>query len=652
MAEATPPAPVRRRTLLSHNVNGLAGRGKRLALLGRIAPMPGAIVALQETHCPDDDTAAAWLRQGTGAGRPWGGRGFWSHGTRASRGVAILFTPGFDGEDITVEFTDTAEGSADGDTGRLLRVGWREPQTEQRWSVVVVYAPINDRDRALFFADGGPASRALAAGPRGAHVVVAGDFNCILDEADSSAPTAAAQAAMACANGLRALAASAGLVDAWLAARARAATAAGAEDRHTYWATNGTTARRLDRAYVSVQAAAAGTLLDCRHWCLGDLPGDHRAVALDLAVGGGAPPRGPARWRLPVDLLRDDDFCAAIRRELGCAGAAAGRCWEHMAGTGAMARWLAFKALARDLARVHAARHARERAGERAALVRKVEAAQRADEATAAEAAATRAAARRAGAGPGSGAGGAGGGSGSDGGSGGGSGSGSGGVGGSGSGSGGGTGSGDGGGGSGSGSGGGGDGGGVRAAAARLRAFDAEAAARDADKADAAWSMYGEGPTFWFHRLGRVAEPSPPMAEVRDPRTGARASAAAPGGATAGAAIAARYFDGDAPAGLFAPPATDAAAQREVLAALDKTLPAGARHAAEGPERDGRMTAAELRAALQTLPRGKAPGLDGLPYEFYGTFWPDLQPLLHAAVNEIQHTAYSIQQPLLPRHST
>ena len=270
MAGAQAAAPARRRTLVSHNINGLASARKRAALFGRLASLAGAIVALQETHCPDDATAGAWLRQGAGAGRPWGGRGFWSHGSRASRGVALLFTPGFDGEDLGVEFSD-AEGGGDGDSGRVLRVGWAEPQTGHRWSVVVVYAPTNDQDRARFFAEGGPVARALAAGPRSAHTILAGDFNCILDGEDSTSAAAMAQASMGCANGLRDLTVRAGLVDAWLAVRARAHAGAQRQDRFTYWATNGPTARRLDRVYVAAGAAAVGSLQACDHWCLGDL---------------------------------------------------------------------------------------------------------------------------------------------------------------------------------------------------------------------------------------------------------------------------------------------------------------------------------------------------------------------------------------------
>ncbi len=39
--------------------------------------------------------------------------------------------------------------------------------------------------------------------------------------------------------------------------------------------------------------------------------------------------------------------------------------------------------------------------------------------------------------------------------------------------------------------------------------------------------------------------------------------------------------------------------------------------AAEGADGDGSMPAAELEAALGSLPGGKAPGMDGIPHEFY-----------------------------------
>ena len=39
-------------------------------------------------------------------------------------------------------------------------------------------------------------------------------------------------------------------------------------------------------------------------------------------------------------------------------------------------------------------------------------------------------------------------------------------------------------------------------------------------------------------------------------------------------------------------------------------------------ELDAQISADELAAALQSLDSGKAPGIDGLPADFYKAFWP------------------------------
>ena len=47
--------------------------------------------------------------------------------------------------------------------------------------------------------------------------------------------------------------------------------------------------------------------------------------------------------------------------------------------------------------------------------------------------------------------------------------------------------------------------------------------------------------------------------------------------------------------------------------------------AEDNRELEGPLTEAEVFAALQSLQGGKAPGIDGLPSEFYRTFWPELK---------------------------
>ncbi|CAL8470818.1 g10360 [Coccomyxa elongata] len=108
-----------------------------------------------------------------------------------------------------------------------------------------------------------------------------------------------------------------------------------------------------------------------------------------------------------------------------------------------------------------------------------------------------------------------------------------------------------------------------------------------------------------------------------------------PAGRDQGGDILRDYYSGDSATGLFAAHPVSEAAQAELLQAVDMFLPPEAAATAEGANGDGSMPAAELEAALRSLPRGKAPGMDGIPYEFYQRFWPtlgqELTDVLHEA---------------------
>ena len=72
-----------------------------------------------------------------------------------------------------------------------------------------------------------------------------------------------------------------------------------------------------------------------------------------------------------------------------------------------------------------------------------------------------------------------------------------------------------------------------------------------------------------------------------------------------------------------------------MLSALDKQLTPMAAAACEGGQGDGTLSEEELHAALASVPRGAAPGSDGMPYEVYVAFWrAGLGAALQAAVNE------------------
>jgi exonuclease III len=165
--------------LLAVNVNGLAGKNKRRAFFKHVLSTSWYVLVLSETHCGGPDVAAKWLRGGAGPGKPWLGQAFWSHGTSASRGVAVLLRQGFAAK-AKIEFADTA--------GRVLRVGWDSGPQGRPVSVVAVYAPADagEASRSAFFAPDGPLQQAIAAGSgSAADLFLGGDFNCRLPVGES-----------------------------------------------------------------------------------------------------------------------------------------------------------------------------------------------------------------------------------------------------------------------------------------------------------------------------------------------------------------------------------------------------------------------------------------------------------------------------------
>lgn len=91
----------------------------------------------------------------------------------------------------------------------------------------------------------------------------------------------------------------------------------------------------------------------------------------------------------------------------------------------------------------------------------------------------------------------------------------------------------------------------------------------------------------------------------------------------------AAFYSSDSPDGLFRPGDADAPTQRRMLEAVDSRLPADLASTCEGV-----FSADELRAALATMPRGKSPGSDGLPYELYTALWDVLGQPMCDAFNE------------------
>ena len=211
-------------------------------------------------------------------------------------------------------------------------------------------------------------------------------------------------------------------------------------------------------------------------------------------------------------------------------------------------------------------------------------------------------------------------------------------------------------------------------ARARRQALAREAAIAAARKAQVVWQHYGEQPTFWFHWLTRERQQLTTIHALRcGPHPDSPAVPLDAARRSQGAAALCAYYSGDMPDGLYAPRPTDRAAQDTLLGAVDMRMsPAavaacvgtegaveGADAPPQGPARPqtpassarlaGKLTDEELSAVYKRLPRGKAPGDDGLPYEFYVAFQRQLAPRLLAVLNAAFHSTSTAALPLSMR---
>ena len=176
------------------------------------------------------------------------------------------------------------------------------------------------------------------------------------------------------------------------------------------------------------------------------------------------------------------------------------------------------------------------------------------------------------------------------------------------------------------------------AAEQSLTAFETAQLQHRVEASEPLWEVYGESSTFWFHRLGKTAPEPQFIAEVLKP-DGTTVAAKGQQGVRAAGELLADFYD-PAKGGLFSKHPTDPQQQQELLSSIDKVLDEEDQQQCRGEAEDGSISMQEARAALNSLPRGKAPGSDGLTYEFYTAMWDVVGPRMVAAFN------YAFQQPV------
>lgn len=182
-----------------------------------------------------------------------------------------------------------------------------------------------------------------------------------------------------------------------------------------------------------------------------------------------------------------------------------------------------------------------------------------------------------------------------------------------------------------------------RASAAAVTQVHQEAAKRALSSGHVLDHLYGDTSTYWFHMHGRTPPAPTSLTTLRasaDSLPHQAVKLDSDRGVLDALEIAVAHFAGDSPTGLFRPKeGIDLEAQRVVLSRVTKRLTAGQAAACERPavgvgNQPSMVTADELLEALKRCQRGKAPGLDGLPYEFYVVFWSHLGGFVARVFNE------------------
>lgn len=166
-------------------------------------------------------------------------------------------------------------------------------------------------------------------------------------------------------------------------------------------------------------------------------------------------------------------------------------------------------------------------------------------------------------------------------------------------------------------------------------------------QAGVVWQDYGERPTHLFHQLARKRATDSSLRAVQRPGSQEPPLSLCDSAEERGEAVefVAATFSGDAPSGLYRARPTSPAAQAQLLQHTPSRLGADGVASCTGSDSTGAVTLEECTAALDALARGKRPGVDGLPAEFYRTFWD----MLGQEVVEVFNEAFMdpSAQPLL-----
>ena len=187
----------------------------------------------------------------------------------------------------------------------------------------------------------------------------------------------------------------------------------------------------------------------------------------------------------------------------------------------------------------------------------------------------------------------------------------------------------------------------LRDTAATLQQHRQQQAATDALRAGVLLHEYGGQSTYYFHHLHRQRQQATVISHLQQRRDSPLADLCTEAGRQQASSIISSFFSADSADGMFRQLPTDMSAQQTLLSSLNRQLPVEAQQACEGAKEG--ITLEELHSALKASARGKKPGSDGLPYEFFSQFWDLLDPELLAVLQDSFQTQHA---PSLPASMT
>lgn len=265
---------LRKLSFITLNVRGINSSRKRRAIFRQLHNKNASIIFLQETYSSNDQERL-WSNE-------WGSKIHFCHGSKHSKGTAILFNPKLQ---ITIEHQIQSED------GRILIL--QITVDDLRFVCANIYTPNDPSAQVKFFKQ----LKNLLQQFSGESIVVGGDFNCPFSKDDKEGGRDFSSKKNVVAE-IESLMFSSDLEDVWRKLHPN-------EKQFTWRTPDQKIKCRLDYWLVSKQLLRQSPVHKCE---INHAPHcDHSLVIMEIKTNV-QHPRGPGFWKFNCSLLEDSDY--------------------------------------------------------------------------------------------------------------------------------------------------------------------------------------------------------------------------------------------------------------------------------------------------------------------------------------------------------